>query len=36
MRIDTTEMSRSEVLDLKLQHDDWHIEEVGNRTYLVR
>jgi hypothetical protein len=36
MRIETTSMSRSEVLDLRLKHDDWHIEEVGNRTYLVR
>jgi hypothetical protein len=36
MRIDTTSMNKSEILELHLQHDDWHVEEVGNRTYLVR
>jgi hypothetical protein len=36
MRIDTTNLSRSEVLELHLQHDDWRVEAVGEKTYLVR
>lgn len=36
MKTDITDMSRAELLDLKLKHDDWHVEEVGSRIYLVR
>lgn len=36
MKTDITDISRAELLDLKLQHDDWHVEELAGRTYLVR